>query len=155
MERLWNGGGKPLLSKWHVPRRQTADISHHSQQSSHCSLAAQGWGKRRGEKNCLHDEFYAKHTHISAWTHTCRLQQSLRTTPDWGSPSPLNPPSTLDPQAIECSLIWIHCKDRKNGPSHIQTALHPLMNVTFSWYLHAMHDAELACQTLSFRLNKA
>lgn len=133
------------------------DSWHFTPQSTIKSLFISGTRlrKKEGGKNCLHDEFYAKHTHISAWTHTCRLQQSLRTTPDWGSPSPLNPPSTLDPQAIECSLIWIHCKDRKNGPSHIQTALHPLMNVTFSWYLHAMHDAELACQTLSFRLNKA
>lgn len=31
----------PAPVKWHVTHKQTADISHCSQQSDHCSLAAQ------------------------------------------------------------------------------------------------------------------
>lgn len=36
--------------------------------------------------------------------------------------------------------------------SYILGSMTPLINVPFDWYLHV---AELACQTLSFRLNKA
>lgn len=90
-------------------------------------------------------------THTQAHTKT-RLQ-SLRTV----LIGDLHLPPLLAPglEAASCAVICIHRTDRMKGRPTSRLLYTSLMNVTFSWYLHAIHDAELACQTLSFRLNKA
>lgn len=110
----------------HVTYRQTANISHNSQLSSLCSLAAQGrgeWGWRK----------------TTAWiwcqqtmdAHTSRRWRSLRTIPDLGSLSLL--PSWPLGNHTHSSTPTAKAERR----AVLNPDGYPLMNVTFSWYLHA------------------
>lgn len=153
-KRLQNGG-KTLMSKWHVTYRQT-DSWHFTPQSTIKSLFISSTRLReRGKKTvCIMGLMPSTQTfvHLCMDTHTHILKAAVsEDNPRLGIP--ISPPP---PQASGNSMFThLHPLQRqKEGLFRIQTALHPLMNMTFGWYLHAMHDAELACQTLSFRLNK-
>lgn len=134
-KRRQNDGGKTLLSKWHVTYRQT-DSWHFTPTIKSLFIS----GTRLREREWMNTD-----------THILKAAVS-EDDPRLGIP--ISPPP---PQASGNSMFThLHpLQGQKEGLSRIQTALHPLMNVTFGWYLHATHDAELACQTLSFRLNKA
>lgn len=125
-EKWWKKN--TLLSQMHVTNRQT-DSWHFTPMSTINSLFIRG-----EEIRLRYGIDVDTHTFLGSNTHTYtnRRLWSQRTTPKRGSPFP---PLVPKPPGM---LTHLHPLQRQRGwLSCIQTAPHPLMNVTFSWYLHA------------------